>query len=244
MNGRFRFVIGKISAVGWYGAHALSSPKRGFQDTALQASNTRTFPGRGFGLGFGYEFTPRFVALAGVHDANAKTTGNPFNSIKQGEFLKSVEMRYYLTTPERARWDQVRLQLWHQDARTEAGVPESHGANFVASKLMFGDNVMPFMFAGISSGDAAIFEKDLAVGVSFAFDTTASKARDVLGIGLAWGDPSNSSFQEQVTGEVYYRFQLLDNLAITPSVQMIKNPTANPGKTTITVVGLRIRATF
>ncbi len=244
MNGRFKFVFGKISAVGWYGAHALSSPKRGFQNTALQASNTRTFPGRGFGLGVGYKFTPRLVAVAGIHDANAKTTGNPFDTIHQGEFLKSVELRYYLTTPERARWDQVRLQLWHQDARVEANIPESYGASFVASKLMFGDRAMPFMLAGVSSGDAAIFEKDVAVGISFDFDTTASKARDVLGVGLAWGDPSNSILQEQVTGEIYYRFQILDNLAITPSVQMIKNPIAYPGKDTITVVGLRIRATF
>ncbi|GGH32435.1 Carbohydrate-selective porin, OprB family [Cribrihabitans marinus] len=244
MNGRLKFVIGKISAVGWYGAHALSSPKRGFQNTAVQASNTRAFPGRGFGFGLGYELTPRLVAVAGIHDANAKTTGNPFDTIKQSEFLKSAEVRYYLTTPERARWDQVRLQLWHQDERVEASVPESYGANFVASKLMFGDRMMPFLFAGVSKGGAALFKKDVAIGTSFAFDTTASKARDVLGIGLAWGKPSNSSFQEQVTGELYYRFQLLDNIAITPSIQMIKNPIANPNETTVTVVGLRLRATF
>lgn len=244
MDGRLRFVGGKISAVGWYGGHALSSPKRGFQNTALQASNTRAFPGRGFGVGAAYEFTPRFVALAGIHDANAKTTGDPFDSIKQGEFMKSVEMRYYLTTPERARWDQLRLQIWHQDARIEANVPESHGFSFVASKLMFDDKVMPFFLAGMSSGGAALFEKDAAVGISFAFDTTASKARDVLGIGLAWGEPSNPNFQEQVTGEIYYRFQLMDNFAITPSLQMIKNPIAYPEKATVTVAGLRLRATF
>ncbi|MCA0871496.1 carbohydrate porin [Seohaeicola saemankumensis] len=244
MGGRLRFVIGKISAVGWYGGHALSSPKRGFQNTALQASNTRVFPGRGFGFGVGYQFTPRLVALAGIHDANAKTTGDPFDSIKQGEFLKSVEVRYYLTTPERARWDQVRLNVWHQDALVQSGVPESRGANFVISKLMFDDKVMPFMFAGVSEGGASLFQKDVAVGLSFAFDTTASKARDVLGIGLAWGEPTNSALQEQTTGEIYYRFQMLDNLAITPSIQVIKNPIANPNKTTVTVLGLRLRATF
>ncbi|MFC3612854.1 carbohydrate porin [Lutimaribacter marinistellae] len=244
MQGRLRFVAGKISAVGWYGGHALSSPKRGFQNTALQSSNARAFPGRGFGLGVGYEFTPRLVALAGIHDANAKTTGNPFDSIKQGEYLKSVELRYYLTTPERARWDQMRLNLWHQDALAQSGVPESYGANFVVSKLMLQDKVLPFMLAGVSNGGAALFQKDVAVGVGFAFDTTASKARDVLGIGLAWGEPTNTALQEQVTGEMFYRFQMLDNLAITPSIQIIKNPIANPNKTTVTVLGLRVRATF
>lgn len=244
MDGRLRFVIGKISAVGWYGGHALSSPKRGFQNTALQASNSRAFPGRGFGGGIAYQITPRFVALAGIHDANAKTTQNPFDTIGQKEFFKSVEFRWYLTTPDRARWDQVRVNFWHQDARVQAGVPESSGVNFVASKLIFDDIAMPFIFAGLSEGGAAIFKKDVGLGVAFAFDTTASKARDVLGIGLAWGEPTNGNLQEQVTGEIYYRWQVLDNFAITPSLQVINNPIAYPGKATVTVLGLRLRATF
>lgn len=244
LDGRLRFVIGKISAVGWYGGYALSSPKRGFQDTALEASNTRVFPGRGIGGGVAYQFSPKFVALAGIHDANAKTTENPFDTIGQKEFLQSLEFRWYLTTPERATWDQVRVNFWHQDERVKAGVPESSGVNMVASKLMFNDKVMPFFFAGLSDGNASVFKKDVAAGLSFAFDTTASKARDVLAFGVAWGDPSNDALQEQITSEIYYRFQLLDNVAITPSIQFIANPVANPNKTAVTVLGLRLRATF
>lgn len=244
MDGRLRFVIGKISAVSWYGGHALSSPKRAFSNTALMSSNARAFPGRGFGAGMAYQFTPKFVALAGIHDANAKTTEDPFDTIGQGEFFKSMEMRWYLTTPERARWDQVRVNYWHQDAKKQAGVSESWGVNFVASKLIFDDKVMPFILAGYAEGDGALFHKDIAAGLSFAFDTTASKARDVLGMGIAWGEPMSNALQDQVTGEVFYRFQLLDNVAITPSVQIIKNPIANPEKTTVTVAGLRLRVTF
>ena len=244
MNGRLKFVFGKISAASWYGGHALSSPKRGFQNTALMASNTRAFPGRGIGAGVGYQITPKLVALAGIHDANAQTTENPFDTIGQKEFLKALEFRWYLTTPERARWDQVRLMFWHQDARKQAGVPSSQGASIVASKLMFNDKALPFLVAGISDGNAAILKKDLAIGVAFGFDTTSAKARDVLGIGLAWGEPSNAALQEQITGEIYYRFQILDNIAITPSLQLVRNPVANPSKTTVAVVGLRLRATF
>ncbi len=244
LDGRLRFAFGKISAVSWYGGHAFSSPKRAFQNSGLQGSNTRAFPGRGFGAGLAYAFTPRFVALAGVHDANAQTTGDPFETIEDGEFMKSAEFRWYLTTPERARWDQVRLHLWHQDERKAAGVAESYGANFVASKLMFNDRVMPFLIAGASDGDASLFKRDLAVGVGFGFNTTATKARDVLGFGLAWGEPSDDRFQEQITAEAYYRFQILDNIAITPSLQVINNPIANPDETTVAVLGFRLRVTF
>ena len=244
MSGRLRFVFGKISAVSWYGGHALSSPKRGFQNSALQGSNTRAFPGRGLGGGIAYQFSPKLVVLAGIHDANAKTTGNPFDTIGQHEYLKSLEFRSYLTTPERARWDQVRLNIWHQDARVQAGTPESYGANLVASKLMFDDKIMPFIIAGISDGKASLFRKDIAVGIGIGYDSTPAKARDVLGIGLAWGEPSDSSFQDQITAEAYYRFQLLDNIAITPSIQVIKNPALSPDKMTVVVAGFRLRFTF
>ena len=124
------------------------------------------------------------------------------------------------------------LNVWHQDVREQTGVPESYGMDLVASKLMFNDKVMPFLIAGVSDGNASLFKKDIAAGVGFGFNTTQSKARDVLACGIAWGDPSDSNLQEQITGEVYYRFQLLDNIAITPSIQVIKNPVANPEKTT------------
>jgi len=244
LDGNLRFVFGKISAVSWYGGHAFSSPKRGFQNTAILSSNTRAFPGRGIGGGIAYRFTPNYVALVGIHDANAKTTEDPFDTIDQKEFLQSFEFRWYTTTAERARWDQVRLNLWHQDTREQDGVPESYGMNLVASKLMFNDKVMPFLLAGVSDGNASLFRKDIAVGVGFGFNTTQSKARDVLAGGIAWGDPSDSTLQEQITGEVYYRFQLLDNIAITPSIQVIKNPVANPDETTVAVAGLRFRVTF
>lgn len=243
-DGRLRFVFGKISAVSWYGGHALSSPKRGFQNSALQGSNTRAFPGRGLGGGIAYQFSPKFVALAGLHDANAKTTGDPFDTIGQHEYLKSFEFRAYLSTPERARWDQLRFNIWHQDARSQTGTPESYGANLVASKLMLDDKIMPFLIAGISDGNASLFKRDIAVGVGIGFDGTAAKARDVLGVGIAWGDPSNTALQDQMTTEAYYRFQVLDNIAITPSIQIINNPAFNPDKTTVVVGGLRLRVTF
>ncbi|MEY8799405.1 carbohydrate porin [Leisingera sp. XS_AS12] len=52
------------------------------------------------------------------------------------------------------------------------------------------------------------------------------------------------ALQGQITSEIYYRFQLLETVAVTPSVQFITNQKANPSKITVTVLGLRLRATF
>ena len=63
-------------------------------------------------------------------------------------------------------------------------------------------------------------------------------------LGLNWGKPSDPSLQEQYTAEIFYRFQLVGNIAFTPSIQYIKNPTANPTSIKVWVYGFRWRMTF
>ena len=243
LDGRMKFIFGKISAIAWYNGHALSSSLRGFQNTAMQSSLTKPVVGRGFGIGGAYEVTPHFIVLGGIHDANASTPDNPFDTIDAHEYYKSAEFRWHPTTPDRRRWDQVRLQFWHQEELKGSGTPAGQGVTFVASRI-FDDKWMPFVLGGISDGDASLFEADLVVGLGVGFNTKHRAARDVLGIAAGWGRPSNNVLQDQYTSEVFYRFQLVERLAITPSVQLVVNPAANPKEDKVFVAGLRIRLTF
>ena len=242
-GGKLRFIVGKISAISWYNVHALSSSMRGFQNTTLQSSLSKPAPGRGLGLGLGYEITPNWVVVAGIHDANAKTPDNPFDTIGEGEFYRSVELRYYPTTPDRWRFDQVRLQVWQQDALSASGTPRSRGVTLAASRL-FDDRYFVFGFGGISDGEASLFEADAAAGFGLAFDTRRRAARDVLGVGLAWGNPANDRLREQYTSKLFYRLQLVERVALTPSIQYVRNPAANPERDDAILFGLRTRMTF
>ena len=199
-------------------------------------------PGRGIGGGAALRLGDRFVALADIHDANARTPDSPFDSIDEGEFFYSAELRWFPTTFDRRKWDQVRVQAWYQNARESAGIKAGQGVTFAASRL-FNDFWMPFVLGGASDGDATIFEADVVVGVGFAFNTKHRAARDVLAFAVGWGKPSNRALPEQITWEVFYRFQFVEHLAITPSVQYIVNP-ANPEKTDVWVLGLRARWAF
>lgn len=243
MGGKLKFIFGKISAISWYNVHALSSSMRGFQNTAMQSSLSKPAPGRGIGFGIGYEFNPRFVMVAGIHDANAKTAENPFDIIGEKEFYKSVEFRYNPSTPDRWRWDQVRLQFWHQDALIAKGTPASQGVTFAASRLL-NDKWYPFVLAGLSDGNASIFKKDVVAGLGVGFNTRHRVARDVLGVAVGWGDPSDAALQEQTTAELFYRFQLVEHLAITPSIQYVRNPAAGTTRDDALVFGLRARITY
>lgn len=243
LDGRMKFVFGKISATSWYNAYALSSPMRGFQNIALQSSASKAAPGRGIGGGAAVRLGDRWVALAGIHDANARTPDDPFDTIDEGEFFQSLEVRWFPTSFDRRLYDQVRVQVWHQDERTEAGIPSDQGFTFAASRL-FNNFWMPFILGGMSDGAATTYEKDLIAGVGFGFKPVHRTARDVLGFAVGWGSPAGDTLQDQYTSELFYRLQLVPNLAVTPSVQYIVDPADNPDKTEVWLVGLRGRLTF
>jgi hypothetical protein len=243
MDGRMRFGFGKISATSWYNAHPLSGSKSGFQNSALQSSATKPFPGRGIGSVAGGEFSDSFVVIGGIHDANAKTQDSPFDTIDEVEFYYSVEGRWFPTSYDRRRWDQVRVQAWYQQERDKAGIPAGQGITFLASRL-FNDFYMPFAYGGISDGDASTMEADLTAGIGFGFNTAHRAARDFLAFAVNWGKPSDSSFQEQWTSELFYRFQLVQNIAITPSVQYIVDPQRDPDVKDAWIGSVRGRVTF
>ena len=79
-----------------------------------------------------------------------------------------------------------------------------------------------------SADGGAIWERSVSAG----FGYYPAKKSNNLGVGLNWSRPSEDVFgpglNDQYTAEIYYRFQLLKVLAITPDVQLAINPALNP----------------
>ena len=69
-----------------------------------------------------------------------------------------------------------------------------------------------------------------------------SKSSNLLGVDIGWGKPHDGSLGDQYTAEVFYRFQLAQNLAVTPDIQFLINPANNPNNDFITVFGIRTRS--
>jgi porin len=67
---------------------------------------------------------------------------------------------------------------------------------------------------------------------------------DLTGIGVSWEDPSDRALREQKSIELFYKLQLAQNLAVTPSLQVLIDPALNPNTNTLTVFGIRGRITF
>ena len=99
---------------------------------------------------------------------------------------------------------------------------------------------MPFVRAGWADEGVALMEKSVSAGIGFR----PPWERDLLGVALNWGDPADNfgpGLDDQYTLEAFYRLQLSDELAITPTVQLLRDPALNPNEDTIWLFGLRAR---
>ena len=94
---------------------------------------------------------------------------------------------------------------------------------------------MPFLRAGFSQGNAALFKRSVSVGLGYL-----NRQRDLVGVAINWADPGNG-LNDQWTAEAFYRFQLSEQFAVTADVQWINNPALNPALDSVTIFGLRAR---
>ena len=128
------------------------------------------------------------------------------------------------------------MTVWDVDAREDLGIGPGDGIAFTAN-WTFADRWMPFIRLGRSSGTASIYNQSATVGLIHYF----SARSDLFGIGINAATQSDDSLREQTTAEFFYRFQLSENLAITPSVQLLDNPALNPEEDRVWLFGLRVR---
>ena len=90
------------------------------------------------------------------------------------------------------------------------------------------------------AGTAPVWDRSVSAGVGYY----VRRGGDLAALGVSWGRPSGTTVEDQWTVEAYYRLQLLQSMALTPSVQLLVNPAGNPDADVVTLFGLRWRVTF
>ena len=104
---------------------------------------------------------------------------------------------------------------------------------------------MPFIRIGDSDGGGgALLQKMVSAGLGI-YDWDS---KELFGFGLSWAEASEdpvggfgANLDPQYTGEIFYRFQLSNNFAITPDLQYIKDPVLNSNDSSIWIAGIRAR---
>lgn len=245
-DNRLAFVFGIVDTTDYVDIYGLVNPWTDFNNLGFSNNPTIPFPSQGMGAAARGFLTPNLYVLAGLADANGDPTkpGDSMDSFfNEGEFFEHVEVGWSPSAKRRME-DNVHITAWQSDARREAGIDDGWGVAASASYLI-DERWLPFARIGWSDGGGGAFMEGAAsVGVGYYL----REKSDLLGLGLNWGRPSDTTFgsglSDQYTFELFYRLQLLERLAITPDIQVLVDPALNPDTEVAAVFGLRARLAF
>ncbi len=118
-------------------------------------------------------------------------------------------------------------------------MPEGEGVAIGAS-WSFNKEWIIFGRTGQSRGGASLMKRSTTIGISHIWKAYF----DVFGLAVNYAEPADQQLSDQATMETFLKIQLAQNIAITPSFQLLINPALNPQQDHIQVVGLRLRLTL
>ena len=233
-DGKGGLLIGRFDPNDYVDVLGYANPLTGFQNLAILLNTSIALPDTSWGIGGGTWMQEQWYVLGSMNDANG--TVDDFDFFEDGtELFTTLEAGWSPSRADRYKKN-LHVTYWHVDERSTAGVPKGDGVA-MGGNWMFGTEWMIFGRAGWSDGLAPLMQKTATVGFAHLYNTRS----DILGLGLNWGDPANEALREQTTTEFFYRFQLAQNFAITPSIQWLVDPTLNPNEDSIRILGLRMR---
>ena len=244
LEGRLSFTAGFLDSTDYVDVYAMGSPWLHFSNFAFSTGSAAVSLPEDAAFGFGVAgfITDKLYVIGGLTDANSDPA-DPFRDtfFSDHEYFKSLELGV-TTSRERAYLDNIHVTLWHADRREQAQVEEGWGAAF-SFTLWANDTWMPFLRGGFAKEGGSLLQKSISTG--FGYQRVAG--RDLLGVGFNWGEPNESfgaGLDDQYSVELFYRWQLTRELAITPDLQLLINPALNPDQESIWVFGLRARLAF
>ncbi len=264
---RFQWTIGKLFAPNYVDAYPFFDDNRQFLNLAFATSPTIAVPLRGFGFVLaGYPGQNNVYLTGGMFTSNSSDTGSTI-----GDFFSRPEHFYFVEAgqtsfaragvPINARGpldsNNIHITFWYRDPLAPRGPgdllrpsPEAYGVAFSANHTV-GENVMWFLRGGVGTG-SSFGTGALAGGIGWR---PTNRPRDLFGIAMGWTNPSLPDVQlpvpvpipelrSQTTSEVFYRFALIPNVALTPDYQLLYHPTLAVSRTVLNVFSLRARLTF
>ena len=252
-EGQFGVVAGFIDVTDWVDVWAFTSPWTDFYNFVFSiGAATFDLPDdAALGLGAGAWINNSIYLMAGFEDLNSDPT-DPIEGFKtfwdDHEFFKHLEIGWSTSSKEQYYLDNLHLTLWHADERDKIGVEDGWGA-FLSFSHTFDGKWLMFARGGFAEDGGSLLKRSVSVGGGYAPNGMKTPgAGHQIGFGVNWGKPNESllgvNLDDQYTAEVYCRFQVTRELAITPDVQVLINPALNPEESTILVFGLRARLAF
>jgi len=228
---RFAFVAGQMDPGDFEDIHPLLNPWTAFMNDASFNNPTTALPNQGLGVVVRGFVTDHLYLKGGINDANGDPTEIDFKSFFDvQEFFTWAEVGWAPNPTREQNGESIHLLVWHSDERVEAEVPEGWGLAFSAAGRI-GKNWLPFVRAGYSEGDAANLSAMVSIGSGFSI-----RSDGLLGVAATWArPPASEQGRDQFTVEGFYRFQLTDNVQVTPGFYFHYRPSYSPSRDAVWV---------
>jgi porin len=237
-NGRAGFAVGRLAFDAYLDAFPFQTLSKGFINRSFILNPTLPTTGTGALGGVVRGFVSERLWLgAQLHDANAASGKFDFDTVREGEWIKALEIGYTPSFAQRKR-QLIQLTYWEKDARDLAGTSKGKGWA-VSAAYPLNEHIFPFVRFGHSNGGGGVAAEDaISAGVQLT-----RRQDQIWTIGAGWARPSEQTFGSEVSSETVletsYKLQLSKNFSLTPDLQLILDPANNPGESSIWVFGVR-----
>jgi len=241
-EGKWTAVGGFLDVTDFLDVYLMASPWTGFNNFVFSTGSAATdLPNDAtLGLAAGGMVTDKVYIQGGISDANSDPTV-PLegfeNVFQENDYFKWVEVGFS-PGQDKLYFDNTHVTFWHIDERVN-GTPDGWGLN-ASWQQWINDKWLPFIRGGYTEDSGSLLERSLTVGLGYQ----PVPMRGVIGFGFNWGSPNETSFEgagNQYTAELFWRYQLTKELAVTPSIQYIKDPALNSEENNLWAYGLRLR---
>ena len=236
-GGKTGLVIGRYDPNDFFDVSGYANPWSTFQNLSILFNASTALADWSTGVGFGHWVNDQWYVKAAVNDVNGTASDIKFFD-DFDELYTTAEIGWSPSRGDRY-FKNFHVTAWYADERVDEEVPQSEGISFGAN-WTWCEQFMLFGRAGWSSGEAPLYNQTVTAGMLYY----VPKRTDLLGLAVNWGDPADSSLDEQWTGELFYRFRLAQNVAITPSIQVVLDPALNPDEDELVIGSIRTRFSF
>ena len=236
-DGRGGFIVGRLDPNDYMDVVDYANPWTTFQNSNILENHSIAIPETSFGAGIGNWLNNHWYLRAAFTDANGKLD-DPGIFEHGSEFFSFAEVGWAPDSTAR-ELKGAHVTIWHVDQRVKENVPEGEGVAIGAS-WAFDKEWIIFGRTGQSTGDASLMRRSTTVGVSHIWKAYF----DVFGWAVNYAEPVNQQLSDQTSMEMFLKIQLAQNIALTPSFQLLINPALNSQQDHIQIVGLRFRVTL
>ena len=244
LDNRLVMVAGLLDPTDYLDIYMLASPWQHYTNFMFSTGSSAMYLPNDATLGIaaaGY-LSDHIYLMAGIVDNNSDPT-KPLQSFEtffsKHQYFTSVEVGW-VSSKERQFFDNIHITYWHSDGSEQNAAPAGWGLSFSGTYLIQ-DKFMPFVRGGYTEDGGTLIQKAVSVGLGYQ----PVWAGSLLGGAIGWGEVNEATFEvgldNQITMEVFYRFQISTHFAITPDVQYLINPALNPNASSIFLWGIRGR---